>query len=146
MHVRVSVRVLLQSGRGLPEYSQTGWVENQPSIVVSKKRQEDLENQQPERPAVGSTTRARTFWTQRPADVYTMGCCGKKKLLMITTSVCACASFAFLCISLATDYWLFMSEKVKEFERNGTKLYKHTNTGLWRKCVVDGRFFIIIII
>ena len=76
------------------------------------------------------------------ADVCTMGCCGKKKLLMIMTSVCACASFAFLCIAVATDYWLFAIEKVTDYS-NGTADYKLTITGLWRKCVVNGRCFLI---
>ena len=68
----------------------------------------------------------------------TMGCCGKKKLLMVMTSVCACASFAFLCIAVATDYWLYAVEKV--FDANGSAIYMKTITGLWRKCVDDGEF------
>lgn len=67
----------------------------------------------------------------------TMGCCGKKKLLMIMTSVCACASFAFLCIAVATDYWLYAIEKVQDV--NGSFVQMKTITGLWRKCVDDGR-------
>ena len=72
------------------------------------------------------------------SDVCTMGCCGKKKLLMIMTSVCACISFAFLCIAVATDYWLFAIERVTE-HANGTADYKRTITGLWRNCVFNGR-------
>ena len=52
------------------------------------------------------------------------------------TSVCACASFAFLCIAVATDYWLYAVEKV--LSENGTASYMKTITGLWRKCVDDG--------
>ena len=66
-----------------------------------------------------------------------MGCCGKKKVLMIMTSICACASFAFLCIAVATDYWLFAIERV--MDENGTSKEMHTYTGLWRKCILDGK-------
>ncbi|KAK2161606.1 hypothetical protein NP493_1571g00023 [Ridgeia piscesae] len=64
--------------------------------------------------------------------------CGSKKLLVIMTSVCACASFAFLCIAVATDYWLYAKERV--FDANQSATYMKTFTGLWRKCVEDGRW------
>ena len=70
-------------------------------------------------------------------NASTMGCCNKKKLLMVSTSVCACASFAFLCIAVATDYWLYALERIKE---NENTTIMHTHTGLWRKCVTYGEF------
>ena len=57
---------------------------------------------------------------------------------MITTSVCACASFAFLCIAVATDYWLYMFER--HTTDNGTTSYNSTYTGLWRKCQVPSKY------
>jgi hypothetical protein len=62
--------------------------------------------------------------------------CASKKLLMITTSICACASFAFLCIAVATDYWIDMQElqTMKNLSTNHLKTY----TGLWRRCEVTG--------
>ncbi len=77
-------------------------------------------------------------------NVHTMGCCGKKKLLMIMTSVCACASFAFLCIAVATDYWLYAVEKI-EVHANGSMETKRTMTGLWRKCVEYGKNYYFLI-
>ena len=66
-----------------------------------------------------------------------MGCCDKSKLLMLTTSLSACASFAFLCIAVATDYWLYTKERVTT--SNGSTTYMETYTGLWRKCSKDGK-------
>lgn len=69
-------------------------------------------------------------------NASTMGCCNKKKLLMVATSFCACASFAFLCIAVATDYWLYALERIKE--NNGSTTIRHTHTGLWRRCFTEG--------
>ncbi len=85
-----------------------------------------------------SRLNANGAYPQGQSNVRTMGCCGRKKLLMIMTSVCACASFAFLCIAVATDYWLYCEEKTEVFP-NGTYHTKRTITGLWRKCVEMGR-------
>ncbi|PVD38737.1 hypothetical protein C0Q70_01359 [Pomacea canaliculata] len=62
-----------------------------------------------------------------------MDCCSKRRILTSMTSVCACAAFGLLCIAVATDYWLFTSEK---FSGNGTAraLYTHVYSGLWHKC------------
>ena len=66
----------------------------------------------------------------------TMVCGGKKNILMVMTSICASASFAFLCIAVATDYWLFAKEL--RTAANGTNFYENTYTGLWRKCSANG--------
>ena len=65
-------------------------------------------------------------------DVQIMGCCNKTKLLMIMTSTFACISFALLVISVATGYWLYAIEQ--EVFPNNSFYYRHTTTGLWRKC------------
>ncbi|ELU09240.1 hypothetical protein CAPTEDRAFT_156450 [Capitella teleta] len=54
---------------------------------------------------------------------------------MLTTSISACASFAFLCIAVATDYWLHTRERNAPV--NGTNSYTLTYTGLWRRCKFD---------
>lgn len=66
-----------------------------------------------------------------------MDCCSKRRILTSMTSVCACAAFGLLCIAVATDYWLFTSEK---FSGNGTAraLYTHVYSGLWHKCQYKG--------
>lgn len=69
--------------------------------------------------------------------IQAMGCCEKTKLLMLTTSLSACSSFAFLCIAVATDYWLHTKER--GVMSNGTNSYSETYTGLWRKCTKDGK-------
>ena len=76
--------------------------------------------------------------TECPSHVSTMGCWGKKKLLVIMTSLCACAAFASLCIAVATDYWLYAIEKIKH--PNGSVSYNKTFSGLWRQCWDDGRY------
>ena len=63
----------------------------------------------------------------------TMCPASNKKLLMITTSVCACASFAFLTIAVATDYWIKMTELKTDGGVNGSTR-DITNTGLWNRC------------
>ena len=78
-----------------------------------------------------------------PGDVlnvhHTMGCCGKRKLLMIMTSVCACASFASLVIAVATDYWLYMTERVANNTEGTVTIEMRTTAGLWRKCIEIGK-------
>ncbi|XP_076457716.1 voltage-dependent calcium channel gamma-7 subunit-like [Babylonia areolata] len=69
-----------------------------------------------------------------------MDCCTKKRLLTSMTSVCACAAFGLLSIAVATDYWLFTSEKKKDAakENNGTAgaiYYLHGFSGLWHQCL-----------
>ncbi|KAI8794028.1 hypothetical protein BgiMline_005925 [Biomphalaria glabrata] len=66
----------------------------------------------------------------------TMDCCTKRRLLTVMTSVCACAAFGLLSISVATDYWLFTKEKAKETPGNKTvgAKYKCVYSGLWRRC------------
>ncbi|CAG5131525.1 unnamed protein product, partial [Candidula unifasciata] len=63
-----------------------------------------------------------------------MDCCTKRRLLTVMTSVCACAAFGLLCISVATDYWLFTKEKTKEAVGNKSVKYRSVYSGLWRKC------------
>ncbi|CAL1531570.1 unnamed protein product, partial [Lymnaea stagnalis] len=55
------------------------------------------------------------------------------------TSVCACAAFGLLSISVATDYWLFTKEKTKETPGNktATAKYRSVYSGLWRRCKYD---------
>lgn len=48
--------------------------------------------------------------------------------------MCACAAFGLLCISVATDYWLFTKEKSKETVGNKSVKYRSVYSGLWRKC------------
>ena len=78
-----------------------------------------------------------------PGDVlnvhHTMGCCGKRKLLMIMTSVCACASFASLVIAVATDYWLYMTEKLSNNTEGTSFIEMKTTAGLWKKCIEIGK-------
>lgn len=78
-----------------------------------------------------------------PGDVlnvhHTMGCCGKRKLLMIMTSVCACASFASLVIAVATDYWLYMTEKMPNNTEGTSFIEQKTTAGLWKKCIEMGK-------
>ncbi|KAK3760669.1 hypothetical protein RRG08_010642 [Elysia crispata] len=92
----------------------------------------------------------------------TMDCCTKRRLLTVMTSVCACAAFGLLCISVATDYWLFTKELIpkdatdsEEGAGNATKgggrsgvpssdsggigaketaKYLKVYSGLWRHC------------
>ena len=60
-------------------------------------------------------------------------CSNKKKVLKVTTSLCACAALLFLCIAIATDHWVSMTELSKlEGAQNVTKNYTHA--GLWWKC------------
>ncbi|KAK2169399.1 hypothetical protein LSH36_10g05008 [Paralvinella palmiformis] len=66
-----------------------------------------------------------------------MGCCSKKNVLTVMTSTCASASFAFLCIAVATDYWLHAKELKQA--ANGSQFYEYTYTGLWRKCSANVR-------
>ena len=66
------------------------------------------------------------------------GCCGNRRSLTVVTTCCAVASFAFLCIAVATDYWLHAFELV--FDVNNTAKYMETTSGLWRKCVVDSEY------
>ena len=68
---------------------------------------------------------------------YCITMCASKKLLMIATSICACASFAFLCVAVATDYWIHMTE-LKTTD-NGTYAHLNTSTGLWKRCEIDGK-------
>ncbi|XP_076458420.1 voltage-dependent calcium channel gamma-7 subunit-like [Babylonia areolata] len=67
-----------------------------------------------------------------------MDCCTKKRLLTSMTSVCACAAFGLLSIAVATDYWLFTSERKKDAPSgvNSTlgPVYIHVYSGLWRRC------------
>ncbi|GFS01910.1 voltage-dependent calcium channel gamma subunit [Elysia marginata] len=92
-----------------------------------------------------------------------MDCCTKRRLLTVMTSVCACAAFGLLCISVATDYWLFTRELIAKdvtdskeaFASNATKdagdggasssegdgvggketaRYLKVYSGLWRHC------------
>ncbi|XP_052831847.1 voltage-dependent calcium channel gamma-5 subunit-like [Octopus bimaculoides] len=63
-----------------------------------------------------------------------MDACGKKRLLMVMTSGCAGAAFGLLCIAVATDYWLFTSERIQDASYNTSAIYKRTYSGLWRKC------------
>lgn len=76
---------------------------------------------------------------------HTMGCCGTRKLLMIMTSICACASFAALVIAVATNYWLFMTEKItNQTDATGNTFYEmKTTTGLWTKCVEIGKCYFL---
>lgn len=53
---------------------------------------------------------------------------------MIMTSSCAGAAFGLLCIAVATDYWLYTSERVVDSSYNTSAIYKRTYSGLWRKC------------
>ncbi|CAE1264220.1 CACNG5 [Acanthosepion pharaonis] len=82
-----------------------------------------------------------------PAETYgrtttttTMDVCGKKRLLMIMTSSCAGAAFGLLCIAVATDYWLYTSERVVDSSYNTSAIYKRTYSGLWRKCEHTGEY------
>ena len=75
-------------------------------------------------------------WLTRDCPLLSMCWCKKKSRVLILTSICSCASFACLCIAVATDYWLYATERV--LHSNGTFMYKNTTTGLWRKCVEDG--------
>ena len=60
-------------------------------------------------------------------------CSNSKKMLKVTTSVCACAALTFLCVAIATDNWVTMTELTKiEGSQNVTR--NLTNAGLWRKC------------
>uniref|UniRef100_A0A0L8HKH5 Uncharacterized protein n=1 Tax=Octopus bimaculoides TaxID=37653 RepID=A0A0L8HKH5_OCTBM len=67
-----------------------------------------------------------------------MDACGKKRLLMVMTSGCAGAAFGLLCIAVATDYWLFTSERIQDASYNTSAIYKRTYSGLWRKCERTG--------
>lgn len=69
-----------------------------------------------------------------------MDVCGKKRLLMIMTSSCAGAAFGLLCIAVATDYWLYTSERVVDSSYNTSAIYKRTYSGLWRKCEHTGEY------
>jgi hypothetical protein len=80
---------------------------------------------------------------------HAMGCCGKKRLLTVMTSLCASSAFVLLCIGVATDHWLYTVERVDEVDRvppnkkqpiNMTELFRRTTSGLWRKCVEYGTF------
>ena len=57
------------------------------------------------------------------------------------TSLCACASFAFLCIAVATDYWLDTKERVQDASLIQNDSYMYAHTGLWKKCVTDGEYY-----
>lgn len=72
-----------------------------------------------------------------------MGCLANPKILTIVTSLCACASFAFLCIAVGTDYWLYAMERA---ETNKTKptVYR-SHSGLWRKCMYEGWWTLLIV-
>lgn len=74
------------------------------------------------------------------AEVCTMDCCGKKRLLMVMTSACSCAAFGLLCIAVATDYWLYTKEKVSERTFNRSAEYLRMYSGLWRTCVEAGKW------
>ncbi|ESO09520.1 hypothetical protein HELRODRAFT_190537, partial [Helobdella robusta] len=63
------------------------------------------------------------------------GCWRNPKALTLATSMCACASFSFLCVAVATDYWLYAEDRI-EFT-NQTGYYVKTYNGLWRKCTLD---------
>ena len=52
---------------------------------------------------------------------------------MITTSICACAAFIFLCVAIATDYWLNMIE-LRKAENSANVTRHYTYAGLWRRC------------
>ena len=71
------------------------------------------------------------------------GLCNSRKLLTFTSSVCSCVSFAFLCVAVATDYWLSSVERVSNL--NGTKeTFLNTTAGLWRKCMRQGKIISMI--
>lgn len=53
---------------------------------------------------------------------------------MIMTSLCASTSFAFLCMGVATDYWIHIVEKKTTNTVNKTDYFEVTRTGLWRRC------------
>ncbi|XP_013415378.1 voltage-dependent calcium channel gamma-5 subunit-like [Lingula anatina] len=61
-----------------------------------------------------------------------MAWCGRKRFLMVLTSLCASTAFAFLSMGVATDYWIYMTEIVTGC--NQTEVTKSTHAGLWKKC------------
>jgi len=68
------------------------------------------------------------------------GLCGNgdRKALTVMTSLFACLSFAFLCIAVATDYWLYAIELVTD--SNLTTSFQYTHSGLWKQCVTTGKW------
>ncbi|RUS82730.1 hypothetical protein EGW08_009510, partial [Elysia chlorotica] len=94
------------------------------------------------------------------------------RLLTVMTSVCACAAFGLLCISVATDYWLFTKELLpkdaansEEQASNATKgksvvqssdsddpdaketaKYLRVYSGLWRHCTYGELILIVVYI
>jgi len=68
--------------------------------------------------------------------------CTKKTVLSATTTVSALTSLVCLCVAVSTDHWLYALERLvsdTSTSVNVTVNYKHTATGLWRKCTQEGR-------
>jgi len=66
--------------------------------------------------------------------------CTKKTVLSATTTVSALTAFVCLCIAVSTDHWLYAVERlVSDISPTTNITYKHTATGLWRKCIQIGQ-------
>ncbi len=69
------------------------------------------------------------------------GLCGRRDRQVLTglTALSACVSFAFLCIAVGTDHWLYATELVTDANQTTSRM--RTHSGLWKYCQLDGEYW-----